>query len=138
MTIQKAYLRVVELMSVDPIVVADTATIDEVEELLRRHRITGLPVVDITGRLVGVISQTDLLYLDVPAVRALIRHEERGIRVGEVMSTPPATIDSMATVKDAACRMHDEQIHRLVAVDEHGRPIGVITSMDFVGLAAEG
>ena len=138
MSVSNTDLRVAELMSVDLIVVSDTALIDEAEELLRRHRMQDLPVVDIAGRLVGVISQTDLLYLDVPAVRALIRHEERGIRVGEVMSTPPSTIDSMATVKDAARRMHDEQIHRLVAVEEHGRPIGVITSMDFVALAAEG
>jgi hypothetical protein len=33
--------------------------------------------------------------------------------------------------------MHEERLHRLVAVDEHGRPIGVISAMDFVTLAAE-
>jgi CBS domain-containing protein len=131
-------LRVAELMTIDPIVVPLTASIEEAEELMRRNRVTGLPVVDEVNRLVGVISQTDILYLDVPAVQALIRHRERGVRVGEVMSAPALTIDSDASVRDAAIRMHTEHIHRLVAVDEHGRPIGVISAMDFVALAAEG
>ena len=105
---------------------------------MRKHRITGLPVVNVNGRLVGVISQTDLLYLDVPAVQALIRHRERGVRVGEVMSTPPVTIDSAATLRQAARRMMDERFHRLVAVDAHGRPSGVVAAMDCAALVADG
>lgn len=130
-------LRVADLMTIDPVVVAVDATIEEAEELLRRNRITGLPVVDADGRLVGVISQTDLLYLAVPSVQALIRHHERGIRVGEVMSTPPVTIDGGATLRRAACMMVEERFHRLVAVDDGGRPIGVLSAMDFVSLYAE-
>lgn len=130
-------LRVAELMTIDPVVVSEEATVRDAEELLRRNRISGLPVVDIAGRLVGVISQTDLLYLAVPSVQALIHHREQGIRVGEVMSAPPVTIDSSATVRDAARRMHDDHLHRLVVVDDHGRPIGVISAMDFVALVAE-
>lgn len=131
-------LRVADLMTIDPITVGMSAMVEDAEELMRRHRITGLPVVDDAGRLIGVISQTDILYLDVPAVQALIRNRERGVRVGEVMSAPAVTIDSMASVQDAAIRMHAEHIHRLVAVDDHGRPVGVISAMDFVALAAEG
>jgi CBS domain-containing protein len=131
-------LRVADLMTIDPIVVSADASIEEAEELMRHHRITGLPVIDLAGRLVGVISQTDLLYLAVPAVQALIRHRESGIRVGEVMSTPPVTIEAITTVRDAARRMHEERLHRLVAVDDHGHPTGVIAAMDYVALAAEG
>ena len=131
-------LRVADLMTIDPITVAMDATIEEAEDLMRRHHITGLPVVGDAGRLMGVISQTDILFLDVPAVRALIRRREHGVRVGEVMSAPPVTVDTNASVQDAAIRMHTESIHRLVAVDEHGRPIGVISAMDFVALAADG
>ena len=133
-----ADLRVADLMTIDPVVISVDASIEEAEELLRHNRITGLPVVDLSGRLVGVISQTDLLYLAVPAIQALIRHRERGVRVGEVMSSPPVTIDGSATVRDAARRMNDERLHRLVAVDDHGRPTGVVSAMDFVALAAEG
>jgi CBS domain-containing protein len=138
MTANLTDLRVADLMTIDPVVISVDASIEDAEELLRHHRITGLPVVDLGGRLVGVISQTDLLYLAVPAVRAIIRHRERGIRVGEVMSSPPVTIDGSATVRHAARRMNDERLHRLVAVDDHGRPTGVISAMDFVALAADG
>jgi CBS domain-containing protein len=133
-----ARLRVADLMTIDPIVVSVDASLEEAEGLLRRHRITGLPVVDLAGRLVGVISQTDLLYLAVPTVSALIHHHASGIRVGEVMSAPPRIIDASATLQDAAILMHEERLHRLVAVDDHGRPTGVISAMDFVALAAEG
>jgi CBS domain-containing protein len=132
-----ADLRVADLMTIDPITVSADALIEEAEDLLRNHRITGLPVVTDGGRLVGVISQTDLLYLAIPTVQALVRHRERGIRVGEVMSTPPETIASIATLHEAARRMHEGRLHRLVAVDAGGRPIGVLAAMDFVALAAE-
>ncbi len=129
---------VADLMTIDPITVVVDARIEDAEDLMRHHHVTGLPVVDDAGRLIGVISQTDILFLDVPAVQALIRHRERGVRVGEVMSAPPVTIDANATIQDAAIRMVEERIHRLVAVDDQGRPTGVISAMDFVALAAEG
>lgn len=131
-------LRVADLMAIDPVTVSADATIEEAEELLRRNRISGLPVIDAAGRLVGVISLTDLLYLAVPRVQALIRHHPSGIRVGEVMSSPPVTIDGEVSLVEAARLMNDERLHRLVAVDEIGRPIGVISAMDFVALYAEG
>jgi CBS domain-containing protein len=130
-------LRVADLMTIDPIVVAVDASIEEAEDLMRRNRVTGLPVVDLSGRLVGVISQTDLLYLAVPSIQALIRRHDSGIRVGEVMSTPPVTIATFATVRDAALLMTEQRLHRLVAVDDHGRPVGVLSAMDFVALAAD-
>ena len=137
MTIQTDELRVADLMTIDPVVIGVDASIEEAEELMRHHRITGLPVVDLSGRLVGVISQTDLLYLAIPSIQALIRHHDSGIRVGEVMSAPAVTIPSHATVRDAARIMHEQRLHRLVSVDDHGRPVGVIAAMDFVALAAD-
>jgi CBS domain-containing protein len=130
-------LRVADLMTIDPIVVSVDASIEEAEELLRTHRITGLPVVDLSGRLVGVVSQTDLLYLAVPTIQALIRHRDSGIRIGEVMSVPPVTIETIATIREAARLMNEQRLHRLVAVDDYGRPVGVVSAMDFVALAAE-
>jgi len=131
-------LRVADLMTIDPVVIGDDDMLEEAEALLRHHHISGLPVVDLNQRLVGVISQTDLLHLAVPSVQALVRHRGSRVRVGEVMSTPPVTIDAAATLEEAARVMHEGALHRLVAVDDHGRPIGVIAAMDFVALAAEG
>lgn len=138
MTNKTAELRVVDLMTLDPVSIPMDATIEEAEATLRQHRITGLAVVDRDDRLVGVISQTDLLYLAAPSVRALIHHRDSGIRVGEVMSSPPVTIDAAAPLANAARMMDRDHLHRLVVVDAHGRPIGVLAAMDFVALAAEG
>ena len=128
-------LRVADLMTLDPVVVSVDASIAEAENLLRYRRITGLPVVDADGILVGVISHTDLLHLPVRGVRALVPHRDGGIRVGDVMSTPPVTIDSGASLRQAAGLMNDKRLHRLVAVDAQGRPISVIAAMDLVSLA---
>lgn len=138
MTSTTADLRVADLMTLDPVSIPLDATIEEAEAKLREHRITGLPVVDADDRLVGVISQTDLLYLAAPSVRALIHHRGSGIRVGEVMSAPPIIIDAGAQLTDAARMMDRDHLHRLVVVDAQGRPVGVLAAMDFVALAAEG
>jgi CBS domain-containing protein len=130
-------LRVDDLMTIDPVTVAVDATVEDAEELLRRNRVSGLPVIDGAGRLVGVISQTDLLYLSLPSVQALIRHRGSGTRVGEVMSAPPVTIDGELPIAEAARVMNESRLHRLVAVDRTGRPIGVLSAMDFVTLYAD-
>jgi CBS domain-containing protein len=130
-------LRVGDLMSIDPVTITIDATLEQAETLLRDFRITGLPVVDDAGRLVGVVSQTDLLYLALPSVRALIRHRESGIRIGEVMSVPAVTVDVDSTLAEAARIMDRNHLHRLVVVDAGGRPAGVLSSMDYVALAAE-
>lgn len=138
MTLITTDLRVVDLMTTDPICVRADASVSDAEELMRRHRITGLPVTDRDDHLVGVISQTDLLYLATPSVQELIRHRTPHVRVGEVMSAPPVTVEDMTLLRDAARLMHDEHLHRLVVVDDRGRPVGVLSAMDFVALAAEG
>jgi CBS domain-containing protein len=131
-------LAVADLMTIDPFVVAEDAPIEEAERLMRTYRVSGLPVTDRHGSLVGVISQTDLLHLDRPDVRSLIRHAASGLRVGEVMSRPPVIVPLTSGLAEAARLMVAQQVHRLVVVDEHQRPRGVLSAMDFVALAAEG
>ena len=130
-------LCIADLMTIDPITVRGDARTEVAEDLMRSYHVTGLPVVDEHGSLIGVISQTDLLHLAAPVVMALIRHHASRIRVGEVMSVPPVTIEASAPLRDAAIRMNRDRLHRLVAVDDHGRPIGIISAMDFVALAAD-
>jgi hypothetical protein len=50
-----------ELMAVDPIVIGANLPLDEAADILDRHGISGAPVVDAAGSLVGVLSQTDLI-----------------------------------------------------------------------------
>ncbi len=137
MTIETRDLVVADMMTIDPVTVTVDALVEEAEALMRDFRVSGLPVVDDDGHLLGVISQTDILFLASPSVRALIRHAASGVRVGEVMSMPAVTISADHSVVDAARRMHRDHLHRLVVVDDHGSPTGVLSAMDVVALVAE-
>lgn len=126
-----------DFMTIDPIVTSPDARLEEAERLLDLYGISGLPVVDEVGRLVGVISQTDLLRGGAD-VHGAVRKRFTGLRVGEVMTSPAATVDISTPLGEAARLMVNEKIHRVVAVNDAGMPVGVLSSMDFVSLYAEG
>jgi CBS domain-containing protein len=132
-----AELRVADLMTIDPVAIADHASIEDAESLLASYRISGLPVVDRAGRLVGVISKTDLIGDGSVALEALLRGNRTGLKVGELMTAPAITVRLDTTLVEAARIMRDSHIHRLVAVDERERPIGVLSASDYVTLVAE-
>lgn len=125
-----------DLMTIDPIVIGPDARIEEAEQLLERYDVTGLPVVDEHGALLGVLSQTDLLR-GAGDVQSAVRRRFTGLRVADLMSRPAITVDLSTPLVDAARLMRDERIHRLVAVTDAGRPVGVLSSMDFVALYAD-
>jgi CBS domain-containing protein len=132
-----ADIPVADLMTSEPICVQESATVAEGERLLRDHRVTGLPVIDAEGRLVGVFSQTDVLFLKDQSVLDLLRGRLAHATVGNVMSHPAVTVDAFATVEEAGRVMLDQDVHRVVATDADGKPIGVLSAMDFVRLAVE-
>lgn len=131
-------LVVADLMTLDPVVVGVDDPIEEAERLMRERRVTGLPVVDPTGAPLGVISQTDVIEDGGAPLAILLRRKPSGLRVGELMTSPAVTIADTARLVEAARLMRDNRIHRLVAVDEHGRTVGVLSASDFVALYADG
>lgn len=131
-------LVVADVMTLDPIVIAADAPLEDAERLMRERAISGLPVVDPNGRLVGVISRTDVVEDGSVPMAILLRKMPSGLRVGELMSSPAITVETTDALIEAARRMRDNRIHRLVAVDDGGRPVGVLSASDFVALFAEG
>jgi CBS domain-containing protein len=131
-------LCVADLMTLDPVVVEESQPVDDAKELLERYRISGLPVVDDQHRLVGVISHTDLMGATTPHVSDLIRRRWAQLRVGELMSSPPITVGLSTSVRSAAALMTNEHVHRLVATNPQGVPVGVLSASDIVALVAEG
>ena len=131
-------LVVADVMTIDPVTVGPDASIETAERFLRVNQISGLPVVDDDGALLGVISQTDLLLAGSPSIGAALRNRPNGLRVGELMSSPALTVSLTTAIHDAACRMRDARVHRLVVVDDGDHPVGVLSAMDFVTLFAEG
>lgn len=130
-------LLVADVMTLDPVVVGRDASIEEAAGLLHANSISGLPVVDDAGALVGVISQSDLVDIMETAVGRLIRTRPSGLRVGELMSSPAVTIPMTVSLAEAARVMLGARVHRLVATDEAGRPVGVLSATDFVTLYAD-
>jgi len=131
-------LCVADVMSFDPIVVRADAPIETAEQLLEANHVSGLPVVDGNGALVGVISQTDLLRLAHRSISNILRTRPDGLRVGEVMTSPPLTVPMTASLVEAAYVMHEASVHRLVVLDDDEEPVGVLSASDYVTLVAEG
>lgn len=130
-------LLVADVMTLDPVVVASEASIEEAAGLLHANAISGLPVVDAAGALVGVISQSDLVDIMDSAVGRVVRTRASGLRVGELMSSPAVTIPMTGSLAEAARLMLGARVHRLVATDDAGHPVGVLSATDFVALYAD-
>ncbi len=148
---------VADLMNRDPLTVTPATPLSEAIHLLVDRQISGLPVVDEAGKLVGVISESDLMwrekgldrppyimfldsviYLQNPAQHDRDLHKVLGQTVGEVMTAGAISITADASLPAAARIMHDKKIHRLPVIDAQDRPIGIITQGDIVrAIAAE-
>ena len=131
-------LTVADLMTLDPVVIRVDAPLEEAERFMRERHVGGLPVVDEHEGLVGVISRTDVLEDGGVPMTFLLRRKPSGLRVGELMTSPAVTIELTAPLVEAARLMRDNRIHRVVAVDEQDRPVGVLSASDFVALYADG
>jgi CBS domain-containing protein len=131
-------LAVADVMTVDPVTIGVEESVEAAERLMASYGIRGLPVVDADGHLVGVVSQTDLMFEGGPSLSQLVRGRGSALRVGELMSSPPVTVAMSATLSEAARLMRDERVHRLVVVNEHATPIGVLSATDYVAIIADG
>jgi CBS domain-containing protein len=119
-----------ELMTPDPIVIEDDASLDHAVRMLEENEITGLPVVDRDGVLVGVISHTDIV-----RARAVAHlwHRWPGLRVRHLMHAPALTADRSMSLEEAAQIMERSHVHRLVVVgDDQLTPVGIISTTDLV------
>ncbi len=130
-------LLVADVMTVEPVMVLSDAHLEDAEGLMRAHDVSSLPVVDGNELLVGVISQSDVLAVRGMSIGAVVRHRPSGVRVGEVMSSPAITVPLTCSLVEAARRMRDARVHRLVAVADDGRPVGVLSAIDYVGIVAD-
>ena len=124
-----------ELMSPDPIVVWPDTSVTEVADVLDRSGISGVPVVDWNGYLVGVVSQTDLLR--VRATDELWADWSR-LSARHIMSQPVLTVTVDTRIDEAARLMESHHVHRLVVVADDGEsPVGVLSATDLIHAMAD-
>jgi CBS domain-containing protein len=123
-------------MASEPIVVRADASLSEAARVLDEHHISGLPVVDATGSLVGVLSQTDLARA---RATEYLWANWPGLAVRHLMSSPPVIVHRSTPLAQAAKKMERHRIHRLVVVadDDETVPIGVLSMTDLVHAIAE-
>ena len=126
-----------DLMSTEVVSISADAAFQDAAIVLERHRISGLPVVDNAGALVGVLSNTDLV-----RSRATEHLWQRwpGLAVRHLMTSPAITIHDTASVEEAAALMERHRIHRVVVVsaDDETHPLGVLSTTDLVRTIARG
>ena len=109
------------------------ASLASAATLMRDRKIRHLPVVDGTGRLVGIVTARDLRQaLFAPAVQAGdvdLRSALEALSVGDVMTRGVVSVGAMETIRDAARLMHERRLGALPVVDD-GRPVGILTETD--------
>jgi len=121
--------KVGDAMTPNPVSISEAASLAEAVSLLDSRKISGMPVVDASGALVGVLSQTDLIKAQAnPQLQA----NWRGLAVRQIMTKPALTIPSTATLEQAARLMGERRVHRLVVTDAAATPIGIISASDLV------
>jgi CBS domain-containing protein len=130
-------LRVADVMNPHVISISDEATLSEAIELLRRNRITALVVVDHSGHMVGVISQTDI----VRAFQENAGADVMGQPVSAYMTQDVISCAPHKSLNYAMRMLNDNKIHRLVVVEtrDGGRfvtdrmmPVGILSQTDIV------
>lgn len=137
--------KVRDVMTTPVVTVSDSASFKEIVRLLHEHRISALPVVDAEGRIVGVVSEADLLLKEeyVPGQKgtgALIalgrkrleRRKAAGLVARQLMTQPAVTVRPEAPVQEAARLMHGRRVKRLPVVDEEGRVVGIVSRADLL------
>ncbi|HEY8439111.1 MAG TPA: CBS domain-containing protein [Candidatus Limnocylindrales bacterium] len=130
-------LTVGDLMTRDPIVAYVDMPLNEAAELMDFYRVTGLPVIDWTGALAGVISQTDLLHA---RTTEALWQAWPGLAVRHLMTSPAVSVTAGTSVEAAATLMENLKIHRLVVTDMDGTAVvGILAVADLVrAMAARG
>jgi CBS domain-containing protein len=149
-----------DVMNPDVLSVRDDLSVAALAEFLVDNEISGAPVEDVEGRLVGVVSLTDLATWEMDRKVALPERsqpdyylrgwEERcnpedlvGMRVGEaertvgeIMTPTILAIEEEATIPQVAKKMIDGHVHRLLVTRQH-RVVGIVTTTDLLGLLVE-
>ncbi|MGV3554024.1 MAG: IMP dehydrogenase [Croceibacterium sp.] len=107
-------------MVINPITIEPDATLGEAQELMSQHSISGIPVVDKSGKLCGILTNRDVRFADNPKqpVKELMTHENL------------ATVSTGVTQEEARRILHQRRIEKLLVVDEAYKCTGLITVKD--------
>jgi CBS domain-containing protein len=130
-------MTVAELMQPDVRTISSEACIAEVVVSLADGHISGLPVVDKGGRIIGVVSASDVLTAEAEAESSTTERDLMEEPVRDIMTPRPYTVGPDEDVREAARQMLYADVHRLFVADGD-RLVGVISTTDIVRAVATG
>ena len=147
---------VADVMTYNVVAVRQQAEFKDIVSVMNRRRVSAFPVLDSHNRVIGVVSEADLL------PREAYQHGQKqggsghgggghgggghggharkvpakasALTAGELMSSPAITIGPRAPVAEAAGVMHSRKVKRLPVVDEAGRLVGIVSRVDLLGV----
>jgi CBS domain-containing protein len=135
-----------EVMTTHVVAVTKDASFRDIAGLLRQHRVSAFPVVDADGKVIGVVSEADMLPKEallapgvrVPAGAPESHHDDfakaAGVTAAGIMTGTPITITPDEPVTSAARLMYSCKVKSLPVVTEHGYLVGIISRADVLSV----
>jgi len=121
-----------DLMTKNPVCCAPDTTLDQVATLMAQNDCGQIPVVDASGRLIGVVTDRDIV------CRVVAQGKNPVTCAAETcMSQPVVTVGADASFDDVLSTMEKHQIRRVPVVDERGRCVGIIAQADVARVGPE-
>ena len=117
-----------EIMTSKVVSVRDDASLTNIDWEMTLAEIRHVPVVDDRGRVVGILSDRDLL-------RTLPRMDRSRLPVSAIMTLTPQTVRADLPAMEAVELMIQRKVHALPVVDDTGVLVGIVTATDFLDLA---
>jgi CBS domain-containing protein len=133
-----------DVMTGEVVTVRGDTSFHDLVRLLAKHHVSALPVVDVAGRAVGMVSESDLFLKQVEPIgdgvgrllqgrrRRLERAKSAGATARQVMTAPAVTVHREQPIADAARLMHDRGVRRLAVVNNAGVVVGIVTRGDLL------
>lgn len=103
------------------------ASVQEAAQLLYQQRISGAPVVDADGGIIGIITEADIIS----------KVNREGLRVADIMSHELIVVDEETPVNEIACLLTERKIKRVPVVQD-GKLVGIVSRADIVHAVAQG
>jgi CBS domain-containing protein len=128
-----------DVMTTEVVAVRRDVTFKEIAATLRRYRVSALPVVDDTGKVLGVVSEADLLAKEALADPGVVLHRKdvrkaEGLTAGDLMTGEVVTVSPQDPVEQAARLMHFLKVKRLPVVNSGGELVGIVSRSDLLAV----
>jgi len=133
-----------DVMSTHVVAVTQSATFKQMAARLREQRVSAFPVLDDENKVIGVVSEADLLTKEAldselpSAFRGMVHHREHAkaaaLTAADLMTKPAVTIGPDEPVADAARLMYSRRVKRLPVTDEDGKLIGIVSRTDVLSV----